>query len=1143
MLKIKNLRVWTHIPRHILGLALTVVLALSTIAACAKNDADQQTLHIDSTPPFDSFRDIPGVEHDEIKAVEAILEKNRSFSYGMTPASEAYYNENGEVSGFSSLMADWLTVMFGIEFKPEIYEWDDLISAFDSYDIDFVGNLTISDERKQIYFMTDAIARRGIKYIRLRDSKPMAEIAGARPLRYAFLYGSTTFDFVSPHIVDDYSYVFAKDYSDAYGLLKSGQIDAFIAESPNEAAFDVYGDVVASNFFLPIYSPIAFATANPELEPIISVLQKALDNGGAHYLVGLYNTGEREYIKHKFSTLLTDEERKYIRNHQIIPVATEADNYPVSFYDPREKEWQGIAIEVLDELESLTGLRFEKANDYKANWGDLLNLLESGKASMITELMQTFGREGSYLWSDVEFMTDSLALISKSDYRNIHLNEIIYIRLGVVKDTAFDELFREWFPNHSYLTKYSSTLDAFNALDRGEIDMIMTSRPKLLMMTHYMERADFKSNFVFEYPFKSTFGFNKGETVLCSIIDKALYLIDTEMISSNWIHKTYDYRTKVAEAQRPWLIGASVLLICVLVLLFIIIYRKHNEGKRLTALVEEQTEEARQASKAKSDFLANMNHEIRTPVNVIVGLTELLMDEDTPADESREYLKKINTAGSILVELISDILDISKIESGKFTLTPTKYETPSLLNDVVTLNTVRIGEKPITFSLDIDGELFVNLYGDDLCVKQILNNLLSNAFKYTREGAVKLSLRCERESEDAVKLFFEVSDTGPGIHAEDLKKIFLDYNQVDTRANRKIEGTGLGLVITKRLAEMMGGEITVESEYGKGSTFSVYIRQGFAGDEIIDEQTLANLRSFHYEDAKKAANRLKRPDLSWAKVLVVDDYKANLDVTRGLLAKYKIKADCVSSGQESIDLITLGSPVYDLVFMDHMMPIMDGIEAVEHIRAIGTEYASNVPIIAFTANTVAGNEEVFLGKGFQAFFPKPLSVKNLDALLRRWLMKSPNAPLPQRDSDVCTQCLQFSQSSQDENVEELLSIENNELLNQDLAKIPGINTKLGLSLYDDDMALYLDILRTFAESIPDELDKLRNPSKETLRAYAIDIHTIKGASSGIGAKVISERAKEMEKMAKNGDLAGLVVLNDEFIKDTERLVGDILLRI
>jgi signal transduction histidine kinase/CheY-like chemotaxis protein len=405
-------------------------------------------------------------------------------------------------------------------------------------------------------------------------------------------------------------------------------------------------------------------------------------------------------------------------------------------------------------------------------------------------------------------------------------------------------------------------------------------------------------------------------------------------------------------------------------------------------------------SKAKSVFIANMSHEMRTPMNVIVGLTDLLLEDDDTPGKAKETLEKINTAGDTLMGLINDVLDISKIEAGKLELMPVQYDVASLLNDIIALNLIRTEDKQITFKLNMEGELPVSLFGDDLRIKQILNNLLSNAFKYTKEGNVTLGVSCQHDDDGAVNdgattggvwLSIYVRDTGIGIRKEDIAKLFTDYNQVDTRANREIEGTGLGLSITKKFIELMGGEISVESEYGIGTTFSLHIRQGLVNDQVLGRETVESLCALRYSDNKKQAQeKLIRPDLSYAKVLVVDDFQTNLDVAAGMLRKYKIQVDCVTSGRESVDLIAAGKPVYDAVFMDHMMPVMDGMEATVLIRALGTVYAKNVPIIALTANVVAGNEQMFLENGFNAFLPKPFNVMSLDSIIQRWVVKMRN---------------------------------------------------------------------------------------------------------------------------------------------------------
>ncbi|MCL2697273.1 MAG: response regulator [Oscillospiraceae bacterium] len=409
-----------------------------------------------------------------------------------------------------------------------------------------------------------------------------------------------------------------------------------------------------------------------------------------------------------------------------------------------------------------------------------------------------------------------------------------------------------------------------------------------------------------------------------------------------------------------------------------------NLQRELKAAVEA----AQTANRAKTSFLANMSHEIRTPINVIVGLTELLLEEDET--DVKKHLGQISTAANTLAGLINDVLDISKIESGEFKLSPVEYDVAGMLGGVTSLNHVRIKDKPIEFKLEITGNLYRKLNGDDLRVKQIISNLLSNAFKYTREGSVTLAVSCTREGENVI-LSVTVSDTGIGIRKEDIGKLFQDYKQVDTKTNRNIEGTGLGLAITKSFAELMNGEIVVESEYGKGTTFRVTLRQGFAGDELITGETVNALCELRYDEVKEKTAReqkLERADLSYAKVLVVDDYQLNLDIAKWMLGKYKMRVDCVTSGEDAVFLIKNGKPIYDAVFMDHLMPGMSGIEAVEQIRAIDTDYARNVPIIALTANAVAGNEELFLESGFQAFLSKPINMPKLNDAINKWI-KSP----------------------------------------------------------------------------------------------------------------------------------------------------------
>ena len=408
-----------------------------------------------------------------------------------------------------------------------------------------------------------------------------------------------------------------------------------------------------------------------------------------------------------------------------------------------------------------------------------------------------------------------------------------------------------------------------------------------------------------------------------------------------------------------------------------------EETQRITVAAEMQRREiAEEESRAKTRFLAHMSHEIRTPMNAVLGTAEIQLQRGSPSPQTEEAFLLIYNSANLLRVIINDVLDLSKIESGKMEIIPVTYETETLIGDIVQFNLMHFGNKKLGFVLDVSEDLPHGLTGDEIRIKQVLNNLLSNAVKYTDEGEVRLSFDVEspgpdRES-DNVMLVIRVSDTGQGMTAAEIDNLFTrEFTRFNTQSNRAIEGSGLGMSIAYSFITMMQGDIKVESTPGKGSTFIVRLPQKTQDDRVLGRETADSLNRL--EITKKLS---KKPDnftldpMPYGRVLVVDDVDINLYVAEGILSSYEIAVEMVGSGQEAVDRVTDGKE-YDIIFMDHMMPGMNGLEATRIIRGMGYTH----PIVALTANAFKDTTKMFMKNGFSGFISKPIDMEKLNVYL------------------------------------------------------------------------------------------------------------------------------------------------------------------
>jgi len=674
---------------------ITIFLFILTLAAGSQVCfADSATPDINS---IKTYTQIPGVTSAEKAAIEELKSLRRNFSYGSLPSTEAFILPDGGYAGFSTLLCELLSGLFGIPFVQELHPWDELRKQFDSGQIDFIGDLTPTPERRKAYLMTHTIAERSLGLFTSGSSaKKIEEEFDLNGLRIAFYRDTITADFIrSAYPNLDFKELYVANAQDAVRALEDGIADAFILDITESFTFANY-DFIRIRKILPlVYTPVSMAAWKSELEPVISVVSKYLEAGGIDKLFELYSEGNVEYAKYAFNRALTDEEKAYLSNMvasgKKVPIALESDNYPISFYNAKEKQFQGIAPDFLAEISKLTGIGFEAATGKNTLWVEIMEKLITGEISMVSELQYTEERSGNFLFSDPYFTTH-YALLSKIDYPKLQMPQIVRAKVGAMRGTAHVDLYRMWFPENNNLKLYNSSEgDGIRALETGEIDLYMASENLLLVLRNYMEKPGFKANIIFSSPLlESLFGFNKNEELLHSIICKAQRYVNSSKIGEEWVNRVFDYTGKaLIERQVFFSITVMILFLSLIAMGFLLLSNNNLKDsykeKMLTlSTIYKAIPDLVYSMDVNYSFTScNRSYEEFTGLteSEIIGKTDMDIYAGAPDPELVKTIMEVNK--SVIDERKTITTEETHVRQGKKSIILKSTKTPLIQDDRV----------------------------------------------------------------------------------------------------------------------------------------------------------------------------------------------------------------------------------------------------------------------------------------------------------------------------------------------------------------------------------------------------------------------------------------------------------------------------